>query len=411
MKLSQLDTSRLSLDLYRYNLPEEKIAQYPIPERDQSKLLHYREGNIENRVFHELPEVLPAKSLLVFNNTRVIPARLFFRKESGAVIELFLLHPVLPTRDLTLSMQVKGSAVWQCLVGNRKRWKEDQELHAVAEGKGEESQITATWHDREANKVRLEWNENLSFAEWVEEMGAVPLPPYMHREATDEDRKTYQTVYSKVEGSVAAPTAGLHFTDRVLDALKAKGFGQNYLTLHVSAGTFQPIKTENVLEHPMHEEQVEVTKENILALLEAEGPTIPVGTTSMRTLESMYWYGVKLLHNPASEFFVEKLFPYEQEKALPSKKEALEAILHKMEKEQIEKLHGSTEIFIFPGYTFRVCEGIITNFHQPGSTLMLLVAALVGDDWQKIYDHALSNNYRFLSYGDSSLLLPKKLKK
>ncbi len=390
---------------YLYELPEERIALYPLPERDQSKLLVYKDGAIEHSKFTKLSSFLPAKSTLFFNNTRVIPARLYFQKETGATIELFLLSPVWPGTLIQQAMESKQSNRWVCTIGNLKRWPDGTKLtkgiHNLT--------ISARLIDREAGIVEFHWTPaELSFAEIISQIGLTPLPPYLKRQAEESDRLRYQTVYSNLEGAVAAPTAGLHFTDRILEELKSKEHKIEFLTLHVSAGTFQPVKVENAFEHPMHCEQVIVTSQNIMELVSAN-PTIAVGTTSLRTLESLYWYGVKLINDPSLAFEITQFDPYQLPSRI-SKLKALEAIQKKMEIENLESITGETSIMIMPGYDFKVADALITNFHQPGSTLMLLVAAFVGSDWKDIYNEALKNDYRFLSYGDSSLLFPNQSK-
>lgn len=388
-----------------YHLDDSKIAKYPLAERDQSKLLAYDGGIIDDFRFKQLPEILPAGSSLFFNNTKVIPARLFFEKETGAQIEIFLLSPVSPTHIISIMMEATGTVVWECMVGNFKKWKDDTTLKRVLKHTEGQVEINAKIVDRESKKIEFTWSDDsLSFAEIVELCGKVPLPPYLNREDEPEDKDRYQTVYSKNEGAVAAPTAGLHFTEKVLSDLKHKGVGLNYLTLHVSAGTFQPIKSDDAREHPMHSEQVEIQKETIQALINSE-KVIAVGTTSMRTLESLYWFGLRVMKGN-NEFSIDKLEPYSYDGILPSRKEVFQNLLNWMNKEAIETVGGKTEIFIIPGYEFKVCDGLITNFHQPGSTLMLLVWAFINEQWKEVYDHALKNDYRFLSYGDSSILLP-----
>ena len=390
---------------YLYELPEERIALYPLPERDQSKLLVYKDGAIEHSKFTKLSSFLPAKSTLFFNNTRVIPARLYFQKETGATIELFLLSPVWPGTLIQQAMESKQSNRWVCTIGNLKRWPDGTKLtkgiHNLT--------ISARLIDREAGIVEFHWTPaELSFAEIISQIGLTPLPPYLKRQAEESDRLRYQTVYSHLEGAVAAPTAGLHFTDRILEVLKSQEHKIEFLTLHVGAGTFQPVKVENAFEHPMHCEQVIVTSQNIMELVSAN-PTIAVGTTSLRTLESLYWYGVKLINDPSLAFEITQFDPYQLPSRI-SKLKALEAIQKKMEIENLESITGETSIMIMPGYDFKVADALITNFHQPGSTLMLLVAAFVGSDWKDIYNEALKNDYRFLSYGDSSLLFPNQSK-
>ncbi|WKN30140.1 S-adenosylmethionine:tRNA ribosyltransferase-isomerase [Porifericola rhodea] len=405
----------IQLEAYNYHLPEERIARFPLEKRDSAKLLHYQSGKINDKIFHELPELLPAHSQLFFNATKVIPARLFFQKPStaqgsGAIIEVFLLNPLLPSSVIGEAMLAKKSCSWHCMIGNKKKWKSGLVLEKTLMVYHQEVVLSAHLEDTEQASVRFTWDApEVSFVDIVEAAGKVPLPPYIKREATDEDKPRYQTVYSKQEGAVAAPTAGLHFTPEVLQKLADKGMGLDYLTLHVSAGTFQPIKEEDVRKHPMHSEQMVIGRKHVEKLLSPQGPVIAVGTTSMRTLESLYWFGSLLENNPEATFRVPKLVAYEEGAAKSlSLKASMENVLGYMEARQLEQLVGETEIFIFPGYKFRVCEGLVTNFHMPKSTLILLIATLVGEDWKRIYKHALQNNYRFLSYGDSSLLLPQK---
>lgn len=393
---------------FSYELPDERIARHPLEQRDHSKLLHYKGGEINHLRFDGLPALLPDNAFLFFNDTKVIPARIIFYKETGARIELFLLHPVAPSRMVQEAMQVEGSCVWQCMVGNYKKWKDEQVLSLDLDLGGKTVPLKAQIKDREAMEIELSWEApGVKLVDVVEAAGQVPLPPYIDREVTEEDKPRYQTVYSSNAGAVAAPTAGLHFTDEVLARLEAKGVGRDFLTLHVSAGTFQPIKAERVTEHPMHSEQILINRENLRNLLVADRFIIATGTTSMRTLESLYWYGVKLLRGEGTDFHIPKLYPYGHgDAALPAMQEAMQAVLSHMEAVGAEQITGETEIFIFPGYTFRVCQGLITNFHLPGSTLILLIAAFVGENWRKIYEEALQGGYRFLSYGDSSLLMP-----
>lgn len=382
----------ISLKDYHYSLPEERIAEFPLADRASSKLLTFKQGQINHRTFRDLPNELPTGSLLVFNNTRVIPARLIFQKPTGARIEVFLLEPALPA-NYEQNMGAHSSCSWHCMIGNAKRWKSG-EIEVPQLG------LKAT---REGETVTFIWSADLSFSEILDKAGKIPLPPYIHRDVEESDKERYQTVYSKLEGAVAAPTAGLHFTADLLEELKQEGFTEDFLTLHVSAGTFQPMKADTPEEHPMHREQIIVTRQNIENLLAADS-VIPVGTTSMRTLESLYWFGVRLLRGE-SDFFIPKLYPYSIPNP-PTKEEALNAVRAHLDQHSIQSIAGHTEIFIFPGYQFRICKGLITNFHLPGSTLILLVAALIGEKWRDVYEQALENNYRFLSYGDSSLLIP-----
>ena len=388
----------LNLKDYLYELPDHKIAKYPLENRSDSKLLHFHHGNIDDYIFHQIPELLRAKSLLVFNDTKVIPARLVLHKETGARIEIFLLEPILPSSLHEEVMGAKSTTQWKVMIGNAKKWKEGTELEISI------GQLNFKARRNSSDTVTFTWTSDLTFSEVLIKIGEIPLPPYLDREATEEDIPRYQTVYSKHEGAVAAPTAGLHFTDEVIDQISKKGIAKDFLTLHVSAGTFQPIKSDNVKDHPMHQEQIVVKKSNVLNLLNHD-TIIPVGTTSMRTLESMYWFGQLLSQDENSSFFITKETAYQFDTPI-SRKESLENILRYMDANQQEAISGNTEIFIYPGYNIKMCDGLITNFHQPGSTLILLVAALLGEDWKNVYDHALQNDYRFLSYGDSSLLMP-----
>lgn len=398
------DFKAIDIKTYTYELTDDRIAKKPVEPRDSSKLLVYQNGEVKHQQFTDLSDFLPSNSTLVFNDTKVIPARLHFTRSTGALIEVFLLNPILPSSVMAVAMEAKNTAVWKCVVGNKKKWKTDEVLTISHQITDQEITLSVSWENQNENQVRFRWNSDLQFSEIIEEFGKIPLPPYLNRAAENSDIEDYQTVYSKIEGAVAAPTAGLHFTDSVLNKIAAKGIKNVYITLHVGAGTFMPVKHDNALEHPMHNEQLVFTKEAIQGLIENIDSLIPVGTTSMRSLESLYWYGVKLIQNPESEFFIEKLFPYEDQ-ILPTSKEALEAVLAKFDGQNT--LVGQTEILIFPGYEFKLCKGLVTNFHQPQSTLLLLVAALVGETkWKEIYQEALQNDYRFLSFGDSSLLIP-----
>lgn len=391
----------LNINDYRYELPPEKIAPFPLSRRDASKLLVYNKGTITHSLFKNIAGFLPDNAFLFFNDTKVIPARMHFRKDTGAAVEIFLLSPHPPSTLLSQAMGATDQCAWKCTIGNLKRWPPRTSLQRQIDG----GVLKATLEDKEESVVRFTWESGVSFAAIVEMAGETPLPPYLRREAVSEDRTRYQTIYSHFEGAVAAPTAGLHFTDDTFGDLRRKNIGYDFLTLHVSAGTFQPVKSVNADEHVMHGEQVVVSKKNIRNLMEQRF-IIPVGTTSMRTLESLYWFGARLLNEGDTPFDVDQNAPYELRDALPSVPEAMSAILRYMERQQEDFLIGRTSIFIRPGYEFRICRGLITNFHQPASTLVLLVAAFVGADWRKIYDDALSRDYRFLSYGDSSLLIP-----
>jgi S-adenosylmethionine:tRNA ribosyltransferase-isomerase len=410
MKTNWLEQAEsIRLEAFLYDLPDERIARYPLNPRDSSKLLVYKDGETVHQQFPDLVKELPADSLLVFNNTKVIPARAHFQKETGATIEILLLHPEQPTQVINDAMLVTQTCVWECMIGNKKRWKKADVLSTVISVLGESLRLEVAYVDYEKNHVRLSWDREIAFLDVVKALGEIPLPPYLNRETEELDKQTYQTVYADRDGAVAAPTAGLHFTEQVFEKLNAKGVKRSFLTLHVGAGTFQPIKASTVTEHRMHSEQVVFSRELIDELLAGIGSVIPVGTTSMRSLESLYWYGVKLFRKETTAFQIEKLYPYPfEENELPNAVESLTAVADYMDEQRLTQLVGETEIFIFPGYQFRICKGIITNFHQPGSTLILLVAALVGEDWRRIYDEALTHDYRFLSYGDSSLLWGKE---
>ncbi len=393
-----MNWNELNLKDYQYNLPQDKVAKYPLKERSASKLLFYNSGEISHHIFKDIIDLIPGDALLVSNDTRVIPARLVFQKETGAHIEIFLLDPVEPSPLHEETLNAKGTCTWKCMIGNAKRWKGSTSLtYFIKDG------VVLEAIKNDEQQVTFRWPPHHTFSEILQMVGKVPLPPYLKREMNEEDKPRYQTVYSKHEGAVAAPTAGLHFSDDVLEKLKAKGITQEYLTLHVSSGTFMPMKS-SVEEHPMHNEQVVITDSLIKKLLN-KSKVFPVGTTSMRTLESIYWYGVKIALGD-DEFNIAKMMPYYANKENISLEESLNNVLSVMEKKGVSRLLGNTEIFIFPGYEFKICKGLITNFHLPSSTLILLVAAFVGSDWRKIYDEALANDYRFLSYGDSSLLIP-----
>ncbi len=390
----------LKISDFDYNLPEERIAQFPLEKRDESKLLVYQNGKINERVFKEIDKELASGSLLISNNTKVIPARLFFQKDTGAIVEVFLLDPVKPTTEVVKAMEAKGSVSWKCMIGNLKRWKEGQILKLVTEG----IEVEAELENREERIVKLSWDPaEKSAVEVIQAIGKIPIPPYMNREATDKDSETYQTVYAQNDGAVAAPTAGLHFTKEVFKTLDELGVKRDFVTLHVGAGTFQPVKEEgDVTKHNMHAEQFVVKKQVIENLLQSEGKVTAVGTTSMRTLESSFWLGNQIV-NGYYKGIVSKLEPYET-KVVADFQTSFSALLNYLNESNLDELHAGTEIMIFPGYDFKVCNQLITNFHQPESTLMLLVAAFVGEDWKKIYDYALANDFRFLSYGDSSIL-------
>jgi S-adenosylmethionine:tRNA ribosyltransferase-isomerase len=416
-----MKTKEIHISDYTYDLPDERIAKFPMAERDHSKLLLYRKGEVGEDVFYNLPQYLPEGALMVMNNTRVIQARLHFRKETGALIEIFLLEPAMP-RDYEQMFQQTSRCQWLCLVGNQKKWiarhtstpgsKKDVALTREISIKGTKITVTAT-HKGEVGTsqlIELEWTGNVSFAEVIDVMGELPIPPYLNRETQESDKTTYQTVYSKIKGSVAAPTAGLHFTERVLSDIDARGIEREEVTLHVGAGTFRPVKSETIGDHPMHTEYIAVRRHTIERLLAHNGEAIAVGTTSVRTLESLYYMGLKVLQNPdiaEDQLHVNQWEPYEEPKAKSQKPKAvLQALLDWMLRNELTVLHSSTQIIIAPGYDYKIVKMLITNFHQPQSTLLLLVSAFVHGDWHKIYDYALAHDFRFLSYGDSSLLIP-----
>lgn len=397
---------------YTYVLPEERIAAHPAEGRDSAKLLVYKQGDIAERVFKDIITELPEKTLLVFNDTKVIQARILFIGEKDT-IEVFCLEPVEPSGVIELAMGATGSTVWRCLIGNNKKWKDLPQVATFNNGT-EKVKLTAEKLRKEDDAfiVKFSWDPaDLSFARVLEIGGRTPLPPYIKREAEENDKDRYQTVYARAHGSVAAPTAGLHFTREILDSLATKNIQQANITLHVGAGTFKPVKADYLKEHEMHAEQVHVTKELVDTLIKTmgNGPIVAVGTTSLRTLESLYWFGIKLRYSEnegLEEIDIDQWEPYEINRSLlVEPRKALESIAEYMKKNKVNSIHGKTRLLIAPGYNFKIVSGVITNFHQPQSTLLLLIAALIGDDWHKVYDFALKNNFRFLSYGDSSLLL------
>lgn len=403
-----MNTKEIQIRDFNYPLPDEYIAKYPLAERDGSKLLIYDKGSISEDRFRALPKYLPQGALMVFNNTRVIQARLHFTKETGALIEIFLLEPAIPAEYQENFVQ-REQCEWFCLVGNLKKWKEGSLRHTIRMGERiVELSATRVGVHGTSNCIQFRWTGGVSFAELLEAMGELPIPPYLNREAEESDKQTYQTVYSKIEGSVAAPTAGLHFTERVLAELDAKGIDCEEVTLHVGAGTFKPVKSEEIGGHEMHSEHIAVRKETVEKLIAHQGRAIAVGTTSVRTLESLYYLGEKVAADANTEsLHVPQWLPYEGEHPLTTV-QALQALLDYMNRQQIDILHATTQIIIAPGYEYHIVERMVTNFHQPQSTLLLLVSAFVGGDWRSIYDYALGHGFRFLSYGDSSLLIPKE---
>ena len=424
-----MDTKHIKISDYNYDLPDERIAKFPIAQRDHSKLLVYKHGEVSDDVFHHLPTYLPQGALMIFNNTKVIQARLHFRKETGALIEVFLMEPAEPT-DYELMFQTTGHCSWLCMIGNLKKWKEGS-LKRDFEIKGNKLTLSATMRrgdalGSEAQKmvakgggtnywVDFDWdNDKVSFAEILEAVGELPIPPYLNRKTEESDKTTYQTVYSKIKGSVAAPTAGLHFTDAVLKDLDAHGIDREEVTLHVGAGTFKPVKSLEIEGHQMHTEYIVVHRRSLEKIIKHECRVIAVGTTSVRTIESLYYMGVHLLKHPEAnedDLHVKQWDPYELSEdgnlvdgITPM--QAIQAIIDYLDRNGLEALHSSTQIIIAPGYQYKIVKMLVTNFHQPQSTLLLLVSAFLNGDWKKVYDYALSHDFRFLSYGDSSLLIP-----
>ncbi len=419
-----LNPKNIHIADYNYDLPDERIAKFPLAERDASKLLIYNQGKVSEDVFSSLPKYLPTGALMVFNNTKVIQARLHFRKASiegiqGALIEVFCLEPALPN-DYQLNFSQKGSVQWYCLVGNLKKWKEGKLFREIEMPNGE--QVTLACERKglhgTSHIIEFSWNGNYTWAELLDAVGELPIPPYLNRETQESDKTTYQTVYSKIKGSVAAPTAGLHFTERVLKALDEAGIDREELTLHVGAGTFKPVKSEEIGGHDMHTEHIAVRRQTIEKLIAHGGEAIAVGTTSVRTLESLYYMGI-LAAQGKEDLHVPQWMPYEEKTTADGQQSteiaqrvgwstvnSLTSLLSYMDQHHLDVLHSSTQIIIAPGYDYHIVRRMITNFHQPQSTLLLLVSAFLKGDWHKVYDYALSHDFRFLSYGDSSLLIP-----
>lgn len=400
----------LSISDFTYSLPEEAIARYPLLERDQSKLLVYQDKKIETDTYANLATYLPINSWLVFNNTRVVEARLLFQKANGSRIEIFCLEPHEMYTDITTAMLQKGEVLWKCLVGGAKKWKEGKLAQEVITDTGN-FVLTAEKQEKLTDSyiIALSWEKkDLSFAEVLHLGGHIPLPPYLNRSAEASDKDRYQTIYARQDGSVAAPTAGLHFTDAIFKSLSAKNIQHDFVSLHVGAGTFKPVKAETMYSHEMHAEYIEISKAFLQNLLKRIGqPIVAVGTTSLRTLESIYWLGVKSKRDPGiayEEIGIHQWEPYERENEKTSPEEAIQALLNWMSEKQLTQLVTKTQIIIAPGYSFRIIKALITNFHQPQSTLLLLVSAITGEEWKKIYKYALENDFRFLSYGDGSLL-------
>lgn len=404
-----MDTKEIQIKDYNYELPDNRIAKFPKAERDTSKLLIYNSGEVLEDSFRSLPSYLPEGALMVFNNTKVIQARLYFRKETGALIEVFLLEPASPT-DYELVFQTKGKCSWGCLVGNLKKWKTGKLSRAIEyEGRSVNLTVERKGEYGTGHLICFEWDdETMSFADVIDAIGELPIPPYLNRETEESDKTTYQTVYSKIKGSVAAPTAGLHFTDNVLASLDKHGIVRDEITLHVGAGTFKPVKSDCISGHEMHTETVCVNRRTLEKLIEHNAEAIAVGTTSVRTLESLYFLGLKIKANPQitmEEMHVNQWDPYECVSDITAV-ESIKYIIEWLDRNNKTMLHASTQIIIAPGYDYKIVKMLVTNFHQPQSTLLLLVSAFVKGDWKKIYDYALTHEFRFLSYGDSSLLIP-----
>ncbi len=408
-----MNTRHIRIKDYNYDLPDERIAKFPLPERDKSKLLVYNHGEVSQDEFSNITRYLPQGALMVFNNTKVIQARLHFRKETGSLIEIFLLEPALPT-DYEQMFQTTSACSWYCMVGNLKKWKGGP-LTTTVEIAGQPAAAAQLTAERDmscetALKIDFKWTGNkLSFAELLDKAGELPIPPYLNRNTQESDKTTYQTVYSKIKGSVAAPTAGLHFTQKVLADIDQHGIDREELTLHVGAGTFKPVKSEEIEGHSMHTEYVCIRRTTLEKLLQHNCEAVAVGTTSVRTLESLYYMGCKVKANPnvsLNQLHVNQWEPYEPMPTSITPTEAIGELIAYMDRNNLPSLHSSTQIIIAPGYQYKIVKRLVTNFHQPQSTLLLLVSAFVGGDWKSIYRYALDNDFRFLSYGDSSILIP-----
>ena len=403
-----MDTKHIHISDFNYELPEKCIAKFPVTPRDHSKLLIYDKGNVSEDVFYNIANYLPKGELMVFNNTRVIQARIHFRKETGAVIEVFLLEPAQPS-DYELMFQSRGHCAWLCMVGNLKKWKEGT-LQRSFNVRGRDVTLKAVRRHEQGTSqwIDFSWDDDVPFADILDAVGELPIPPYLNRDTEESDKITYQTVYSQIKGSVAAPTAGLHYTDGVLRSIDNHGIEREELTLHVGAGTFRPVKSEEIAGHDMHTEYISVSRATLERLVSHDAKAIAVGTTSVRTLESLYYIGARLAVNPdASEedLHVAQWEPYDTHPRI-TPVEALNNIISYLDRNGMGAFHGSTQIIIAPGYDYKIVKMLVTNFHQPQSTLLLLVSAFVHGDWRRIYDYALANDFRFLSYGDSSLIIP-----
>lgn len=397
---------KINISDYTYELPTGRIAKYPLPGRDESKLLVYKNNSITESKFSEINNFIPADSRLIFNTTRVIHARLAFQKNTGAIIEVFCLAPHAPL-DYQLSFSQMHTCTWNCMVGNLKKWKSGKlKLTTEISGKKIILEAERIAHEEKNILIRFSWKHEISFGELLDNLGTIPIPPYLRRSSEDIDNTRYQTIYSKQEGSVAAPTAGLHFTDAVFKSLQKKNISLRELTLHVGAGTFQPVKTENALEHKMHREFFSVSLDLIRSLAEDQHSVISTGTTTLRTLESLYWLGLKSISTNQVQTNLDQ-WEYLDLKGNYSRYKLFSAFSELLENNNVDEFHAETQIMIVPGYQFKVADALITNYHQPGSTLLLLVAAFIGEDWKKVYEYAINNNFRFLSYGDSSILWRK----
>ncbi|HTE12337.1 MAG TPA: S-adenosylmethionine:tRNA ribosyltransferase-isomerase [Chitinophagaceae bacterium] len=407
-----MDTRSISINDYTYTLPEEKIARHPLPERDASKLLVYNNGNIVPAIYRDIDRFLPADSLLIFNNTRVVEARLLFRKQSGGMIEIFCLEPGDQYADVSTGMLQQNKVQWKCLIGGASKWKAGQVLQKIIPYNNENITLEARYIEKHSDYfiIELQWGPaQLSFAEILHHAGIIPLPPYIKRHAEAVDLERYQTVYAVLDGSVAAPTAGLHFTPAIFEKLDQKNIQHSFVTLHVGAGTFKPVKSTTMQGHDMHAEFIDVSKETIGQLRQFVNRTYAVGTTSARTIESLYWMGIKTIIDPTiheDKLLITQWEVYDHLQQYSfSAKDALESLLEWMDKKKSDRIISKTQILIAPGYSFKIIKGLVTNFHQPRSTLLLLVAALTGNNWKKIYSYALDNDFRFLSYGDGCLIL------
>lgn len=400
----------ISIQAFDYELPDSLIAFFPSQKRDESRLLVHKNDLTSHHSFQQFPDLIPSDSLIVFNNTKVIPARIQLQKQSGTAIEIFLLKPLIDNVPTQKAMEQSREIRWECLIGNKKRWKANETLKKSIEIDGHVIVLSINWHERLSNQVQINWDSDHAFVSILNEIGKIPLPPYMERDTELADQDRYQTVFSKELGAVAAPTASLHFTTEILERLTANGIPQSYLTLHVGAGTFLPVKEEEVRNHPMHREQLIFDREFIIQLMQHEGSYVPVGTTAMRALESLYWSGIWVMENksiPENGLIIPKEFAY-QDRDDVSNEDSLRALLTFMEESQQTKWIAQTELLIMPSYRFRFCDALVTNFHQPKSTLMVLVSSLIGDAWKAVYHEAIDQKYRFLSYGDACLFFNKQ---